>query len=91
MEIKAKRARVDAESHSRLLSILTTVRQSYEGRGGAAVRRDGILDVIEGTADKVSVGCVRKRRIRGIATVFDLRNWRAWLPLIQRIRLWAQV
>ena len=34
MEIKAKRARVDAESHSRLLSILTTVRQSYEGRGG---------------------------------------------------------
>ena len=91
MEIKAKGARVDAESHSRLLSIPTTACQSYEGRWGAAARRDGMLDGTEGTADKVSVGCVRKRRIRGIATVFDLRNWRAWLPLTQWIRLWAQV
>lgn len=37
---------VGAESHRQAVSIPSTVCQSYEGHGGAAVRRDGILDVI---------------------------------------------
>ena len=27
------------------------------------------------------MGRVRRRRSKGITTVFHLRNWRAWLPL----------